>query len=421
MPYFGTSYFEVFRLRLFLYWAFLPSVDTLSCVFNTVLNLSLLCCSLQAVQHKPIDRCSSRFHCQTPILFGAPILFLKPIFIPSLLSAPSIFKTVLIIAHLFFLHASSHGPKDLKTWSYEGMTALVNELSSVEKIHRECINSVGFCPLVSTFSLPLFLPFPFPYLLPLPLSSSPPSSLSLFIVPLHLLRSHSPSSFHSSSLIISRSSFPFPFLLHLFPFPFPSPILFPFHFLIFLPLSSPSFLPFFSCQVWFDRVSHIRFFQIFAMKRIEANWSLIRWIFALIREYSYKNIRFNSLSFASKYSLQNKSTSKRRNIRFNSLRFASKYSLITVCVPVHINAACPCPQCMDVYAARPHVHSACLYCMSMSILHLHVFATCPCPWCMSRSVLQIHVHAAVHVHAASPCPCYQSMSMLYVHVLAVGT
>ncbi len=193
--------------------------------------------------------------------------------------------------------------------------------------------------------------------------------------------------------------------------------------------------------VW-ARVSHIRFFQIFAMKRIGANWSLIRWIFALICEYSYKNIRFNSLSFAKKYSLRNKSTSKKRNIRFNSLqniRFEHKANLKDEifasirfdslqnirfqrsCVPVHINAACPCPQCMDVYAVRPHVHSACPYCMSMSILHFHVFATCPCPWCMSRSMLQIHVHAAVHVHAASPCPCYQSMSMLYVHVLAIGT
>jgi hypothetical protein len=47
-------------------------------------------------------------------------------------------------------------------------------------------------------------------------------------------------------------------------------------------------------QGW-ARLSYIHFFKLFAMKRIEENQSLIRWIFALIREYSYKNIRFNSV------------------------------------------------------------------------------------------------------------------------------
>ncbi len=52
------------------------------------------------------------------------------------------------------------------------------------------------------------------------------------------------------------------------------------------------------------RVSHIRFFKLFASKRIEANPILIRFQFASFSEYSLQNIHFDSLWFASKYLLQ---------------------------------------------------------------------------------------------------------------------
>jgi hypothetical protein len=59
-----------------------------------------------------------------------------------------------------------------------------------------------------------------------------------------------------------------------------------------------------------NRVSHIRFFELFASKRIEANPILIRFQFASFSEYSLQNICFDSLWFSSKYSLQNKANVK---------------------------------------------------------------------------------------------------------------
>jgi hypothetical protein len=151
-------------------------------------------------------------------------------------------------------------------------------------------------------------------------------------------------------------------------------------------------------------------FQLFAMKRIEANQSLIWWIFALIREFSYtykSSLQLALIRFEIFASTRSKS--KRRNNLFSSLRSASKYSVPFMSMLL-----------VRVYAARLLVHSACLYCMSMSILLVHVHTVFPRLCNMSMSMVHVQVRAAVHVHAASQCPCYKSMSVLYVHVHAAG-
>ncbi len=57
----------------------------------------------------------------------------------------------------------------------------------------------------------------------------------------------------------------------------------------------------------------------------------------------------------------------------------------TCCMSEFTSMLLSMPRGMDVYTAGLHVHSACLF--PMSILHSHVHAICPCLWRMSMSML----------------------------------
>jgi hypothetical protein len=150
-------------------------------------------------------------------------------------------------------------------------------------------------------------------------------------------------------------------------------------------------------------VSHIRFFQLFAIKRIEANQISIRWIFASICKYSYTNIRFISLWFASKYLLRHGANLK--DEIFASICFDSLENIRVL--------SCPC--CMSILHVNVHTACPCPYCISMSMQHVHVYATCSCLWCMSRSVLLSTSMLHVNVHASSLCPCCMFMFMQQGH------
>ncbi len=177
------------------------------------------------------------------------------------------------------------------------------------------------------------------------------------------------------------------------------------------------------------RVSHIRFFQLFAMKRIEANLSLIWWIFAFIHEYSYKNIRFNLLKFASKYSLTKYSLRNKANLKMKySLHFASiRFKIFASICPCPYPCSCPCPclcpcpvwawTCsMDADKRHCYAHSAWSWNEAWTWTIGHN-AAWTCTWTCSMNMYMDMQHEHEHKpgHAAWTWTCSMNMDMQHEH------